>query len=76
MIELRPIKTEADYRAALCEIEALFDAQPNTPECDRLDILATLVEAYAYNVIILLRRQTQLKLLNITLKAEDYLSVI
>ncbi|BDA66370.1 hypothetical protein RIVM261_052000 [Rivularia sp. IAM M-261] len=46
MIELRPIKTEADYRAALSEIEALFDAQPGTPECDRLDILATLVEAY------------------------------
>lgn len=46
MIELRPIKTEADYRAALSEIEALFDAQPGTLECDRLDILATLVEAY------------------------------
>jgi HTH-type transcriptional regulator/antitoxin HigA len=46
MIELRPIKTEADYRAALDEIERLFDAQPNTSECDRLEILATLVEAY------------------------------
>ncbi|RUT08494.1 hypothetical protein DSM106972_016620 [Dulcicalothrix desertica PCC 7102] len=45
MIELRPIKTEADYRAALSEIEVLFDVQPNTPECDRLNILATLVEA-------------------------------
>ncbi|MBD2774640.1 helix-turn-helix domain-containing protein [Iningainema tapete] len=46
MLELRPIKTEADYRAALDEIERLFDAQANTPECDRLEILTTLVEAY------------------------------
>lgn len=46
MIELRAIKTENDYRAALSEIERLFDAEPNTPECDRLDVLTTLVEVY------------------------------
>ena len=46
MLELRPIKTETDYRAALDEIERLFDAEPNTPEYDCLDILTTLVEAY------------------------------
>ncbi|WP_427157744.1 helix-turn-helix domain-containing protein [Aliinostoc sp. HNIBRCY26] len=46
MSELRPLRTEADYRAALNEIERLFDAQQNTPECDRLEILTTLVEAY------------------------------
>jgi HTH-type transcriptional regulator / antitoxin HigA len=45
-MELRPIKTETDYQKALAEIEMLFDAAPNTAECDRLDILATLVEAY------------------------------
>jgi HTH-type transcriptional regulator/antitoxin HigA len=45
-MEIRPIKTEADYEAALAEIEALMDAEPNTPECDKLDVLATLVEAY------------------------------
>jgi HTH-type transcriptional regulator / antitoxin HigA len=45
-MELRPITTEADYQNALAEIEALFDAAPNTAEFDRLDILATLVEAY------------------------------
>lgn len=45
-MELRPIRTEADYQAALKEIERLFDAAPNTPEFDRLDILSTLVEAY------------------------------
>jgi HTH-type transcriptional regulator / antitoxin HigA len=45
-MELRPIRTEADYQEALREIERLFDAAPNTPEFDRLDILGTLVEAY------------------------------
>jgi HTH-type transcriptional regulator / antitoxin HigA len=45
-MDIRPIRTEQDYRAALQEIEQLFDAAPNTPEGDRLDILATLVEAY------------------------------
>ncbi|WP_066381103.1 MULTISPECIES: type II toxin-antitoxin system HigA family antitoxin [unclassified Anabaena] len=46
MLETRPIRTEADYRAALDEIARLFDAAPNTPECDRLEVLTTLVEAY------------------------------
>jgi HTH-type transcriptional regulator / antitoxin HigA len=45
-VEIRPIKTEADYQAALAEIDRLFDADPNTPAGDRLDVLATLVEAY------------------------------
>ena len=45
-MHLRPIRTEADYEAALAEIERLFDAAPDTPEGERLDVLATLVEAY------------------------------
>ena len=45
-MDIRPIKTEADYQAALAEIEQLFDAQPDTPEGDRLDVLTTLVEVY------------------------------
>jgi HTH-type transcriptional regulator/antitoxin HigA len=45
-MEIRPIRTEADYEAALAEIERLFDAAPNTSESDRLDVLTTLVEAY------------------------------
>jgi HTH-type transcriptional regulator / antitoxin HigA len=45
-MDLRPIKTEADYQATLNEIEQLFDAAPNTPEGDRLDVLTLLVEAY------------------------------
>jgi HTH-type transcriptional regulator/antitoxin HigA len=43
---VRPIRTEADYDAALAEIEELMDAAPGTPEGDRLDVLVTLVEAY------------------------------
>lgn len=35
-MELRPIRVEADYQAALKEIEQLFDAAPDTPEFDRL----------------------------------------
>lgn len=45
-MELRPIRTEADHRAALAEITTLMNAATGTPEGDRLDILATLVEAY------------------------------
>lgn len=45
-MELRPIKTESDYYNALKEIERLFNAEPNSPELDRLEILTTLVEAY------------------------------
>lgn len=43
---VRPIRTEADYRAALREIDQLFDAEPDTPEDARLEVLLTLVEAY------------------------------
>jgi HTH-type transcriptional regulator/antitoxin HigA len=43
---IKPIKTERDYRKVLKEIEKLWDAKPNTPMGDRLDVLVTLVEAY------------------------------
>lgn len=42
----RPIRTDAEHAEALREIEGLMDSQPNTPEGDRLDLLATLVESY------------------------------
>ena len=45
-MNIKPIKTDADHDAALREIEALWGAADNTPEGDRLDVLATLVEAY------------------------------
>ena len=45
-MELKPIRTEADYRAALAEIEHLWEAPDGSPEADRLEILAILVELY------------------------------
>lgn len=45
-MEIKPIRTKADYRAALKEIETLMSARPDTPEGERLDVLVTLVEAY------------------------------
>ncbi len=45
-MDVTPIKTDADFRAALAEIERLWDAEPETQEGDCLDILMTLVEAY------------------------------
>jgi HTH-type transcriptional regulator/antitoxin HigA len=44
--ELKPIRSAADYEAALNEIERLWGAKAGTPKGDRLDILATLVDAY------------------------------
>ena len=46
MKAIKPIKTEADYDVVLTEIDTLMDADPGTPEGDRLDILVMLVEAY------------------------------
>jgi HTH-type transcriptional regulator/antitoxin HigA len=45
-MDIKPIKTEQDYQNALAEIDHLFEAEPGTPEGDRLDVLVTLVEAY------------------------------
>jgi len=45
-MDIKPIKTENDYQAALAEIERLMGAEPNTPEGDKLDVLTTLVETY------------------------------
>jgi len=45
-MDIQPIKTDADYRAALKEIEHLMLASSDTPEGEKLDVLTTLVEAY------------------------------
>ncbi len=44
--ELKPIRTEADYEAALVELGRLWGARSGTREGDRLDVLVTLVDAY------------------------------
>jgi len=47
-MEIRPIKTEEDYKAALREVSAFFDNEPvpGSAEGDRFEVLITLVEAY------------------------------
>lgn len=45
-MNIKPIKTDADYRAALQEIEMLMMAESSTPEGEKLDVLVTLIEAY------------------------------
>lgn len=45
-MNIKPIKTETDYYSTLEEIDALMDAQPDTPEGDKLEILIILVESY------------------------------
>ena len=44
--DLKPIRTKADYKAALAEVERLWGARSGTPKGDRLDVLATLIDAY------------------------------
>ena len=44
--ELKPIRSNADYEAALAEVERLWAAKAGTPKGDRLDVLATLIDAY------------------------------
>jgi antitoxin component HigA of HigAB toxin-antitoxin module len=45
-VDIRPIKTRADHREALKEIERLLGAKPGTSDGDRLEVLTTLVEHY------------------------------
>ncbi|NHC62455.1 helix-turn-helix domain-containing protein [Paenalcaligenes suwonensis] len=47
-MHIRPIRTEADYKATLKEISLLMESDPDldTPDGDRLDVLSTLVQVY------------------------------
>lgn len=45
-MEIRPIRTDDDHKAALREIDRLWGAEKGTPDGDRLDVLATLVDVY------------------------------
>jgi HTH-type transcriptional regulator/antitoxin HigA len=44
--EVKPIRTKADYKAALSEVGQLWGAKSGTPRGDRLDVLTTLIDAY------------------------------
>ena len=45
-MNLKPIKTETDYKNALKRLEVIFDAKPGTKESDELEILGLLVDDY------------------------------
>ncbi len=45
-VDLKPIRSKADHAAAMLEMEELWGTALGTPDGDRLDILATLVDAY------------------------------
>ena len=60
-MEIKPIKTDKDYRNALQRLEIIFDAKINTKEGDEAEILSLLIENFENNII-LLKQQIQLKL--------------
>lgn len=45
-MNIKPIKTERDYKKALKRLEDIFDARPGTKEGDELDILGLLIQHY------------------------------
>jgi HTH-type transcriptional regulator / antitoxin HigA len=45
-MDIKPVRTSKDHRAALAEVERLWEAKPGTPEHDCLEVLVTLIEAY------------------------------
>ncbi len=46
MVDVKPIRSEKDYGAAMAEVETLWGFKNGTPKGDRLDILVTLIEAW------------------------------
>ena len=45
-IEVKPIRSAADHRAAMAAVKRLWGSKSGTPDGDRLDVLATLIDAY------------------------------
>ena len=45
-MNIKPVKTEDDYKNALARLEIIFDSILGTPEGDELEILGVLIEAY------------------------------
>ena len=45
-MDIKPIRTKADYRAALKAVESLMGAKARSPDGDKLDVLVTLIEGY------------------------------
>lgn len=51
MCSIKPIRTEAEYEAALARVSRLADAAPGSPEAQERDLLADLAELYEYDNI-------------------------
>lgn len=45
-MRIQPIRTRADHRQALAEVERLWNAPPGSAAADRLEVLTTLIAAY------------------------------
>ena len=45
-MDIKPIRTDSDYRAALKDVDSLMLAEADSVEGDKLDVLVTLIEAY------------------------------
>ncbi|HVO74032.1 MAG TPA: helix-turn-helix domain-containing protein [Ignavibacteriaceae bacterium] len=45
-MNIKPVKTRKDYEEAIRKIDELFNAKPDTPDGDLLEVLVTLVESY------------------------------
>ena len=48
-MQVKPIKTEADYKSALTEVDKLWESKKNSPNGDKLEVLVTLIESYEAN---------------------------
>ena len=60
-MNISSIETEVDYKSALASIRKLWEAQPNTPEGDKLKMLITLVETYETKHDIMSERNKKFK---------------
>lgn len=45
-MNIKPIRSDDDLRAAFLSLETIFQAEEGTPEADEMEILVTLIEAY------------------------------
>lgn len=50
-MDIRPIHNDSDHEAALQEVERLWGAAPGTPDGDRLEVLATLIDSFENETI-------------------------
>ena len=45
-MNIKPIRNDEDLTKAFERLEAIFQAEPGTPEADEMEILVTLIEVY------------------------------